>query len=815
MQDIRYAARTLRKSPGFAVAAIATLATGVGASTAVFTAVDSIILKPLTFFNSGSLVLAKERFMSSDGDWTGPNPRHADVWQHRATSFSGLVLARQSAYGLSLGTDHPHLVGTVLSQPDLFDVLHVKPLLGRTFLPRDGVKDQDRVAILSYALWQDMFQGDSNIVGKTVRLADVPREVVGILPADFRFPNKNSLREFRSQQSVSNAPEPAIFIPVAFELTQYSWNGEYGNWNAIGRLKPGVSVAQAESELNGLGAQIVREMPAGAWDPRDGSLRAHVLPMQEAVVGEAKSGLWLLMAAVMSLMLIACLNLANTQLGRTLSRQREAAVRTALGASAWRLVWNSWAENLLLAVIGGSVGVVLAAAGLNLFRLYAPVDLPRLSEVHLNSTVLLFSLALTIGSSVLFGTLPALKLMGADPQAALQQGSSRAMGSRQGRLLRSWLIGLQVFGCTVLLLLTGLFAKSLLHLMHQEKGFETAHVAVAEVSLSGKQYSGAPTRLAFDDAVLQNLQAIAGVQTTGLVSAMPLEGETWIESLHRVDRPQDDLPLINLRWVSPGYFETLSERLVAGRFFEDRDRNLNSVILSEGEAKRLWPHEDPIGGQIRVRRKNYTVIGVVADARSTSLKSAPAKTAYLHYKDQPPYSTFFVARGMQSGEVLAAGMRQAIWKYAPDVTIARVKALDSQLLDSLAAERFQTLILSSFGIAALLLSMLGIYGVLSYSIATRRQEIGVRMALGATPRKIYSLAFGDAGPAVLAGLGAGLIASVLAGRLTRKLLYGIAAVDPWVMLIVAALFLTAALAAAFLPARRAASVDPMETLRAD
>jgi predicted permease len=443
------------------------------------------------------------------------------------------------------------------------------------------------------------------------------------------------------------------------------------------------------------------------------------------------------------------------------------------------------------------------------------VDLPRLSEVHLNVTVLLFSVVLTIGSIVLFGVLPALKLLRADPQAFLQQSNSRTLGNRQSRRLRTWLIGLQVFGCTVLLLVTGLFLKNLLHLMHQEKGFATENVAIAEVTLPGKTYGADQNRVAFDDAVLENLRAIPGVEVAALGSAMPLEGESWIESLQRVDRPRQEAPLINLRWVSAGYFETMREKLVAGRFFEERDRNLSSVVLSEGEAKAVWQGEDPIGGQIQVEGRKFTVIGIVADSRNTSLKSSPARIAYLHYKDRPPYATFFMVRGAQPAETLVSSMRQAIWNYAPNITIARAKPLDSQLRDSLATERFQTLVLMSFGISALLLAMLGIYGVLSYSMVTRKQEIGVRVALGATRRKIYSLTLGEAGIPVFAGLGAGLIASILAGRIIQKMLYGIQAVDPSVILIVAALFLTAAVTAAFLPARRAASVDPMEALRSE
>jgi predicted permease len=338
--------------------------------------------------------------------------------------------------------------------------------------------------------------------------------------------------------------------------------------------------------------------------------------------------------------------------------------------------------------------------------------------------------------------------------------------------------------------------------------------SIAQVDWAAKQV-GDPSRVAFDDAVIENLRAIPGVTAASLVSAMPLAGESWIEPLQRVDRSNQETPLINLRWVGPGYFEATGQKLVAGRFLEERDRNLNGAVLSEGEARAIWGSENPIGGRVRIEGRTFTVVGVVADSRNTSLKLPPAKMAYVHYRDRPPYATFFVVRAARSADALISGVRQAIWKYAPGVTIARVKTLDSQVTDSLATERFQTFVLVAFGASALLLAMLGIYGVLSYSVATRKQEIGVRMAIGATRSSIYALTLAEAGFPVLAGLATGLFASFLAGRMIRNLLYGIDVIDPAVILIVTGLFLVSAGAAAFLPARRAASVDPMDALRAE
>ena len=812
--ELRYAARTLRKTPGFAATAILTLALGIGASTAVFTVVDSVLLQPLGFRDSGRLVACWERVQLLRDDATGPNPRHVEVWRQRASAFSGLTYLRHTATGLTLGNEHPRLTSAVVTIPNFFDVLEVHALLGRTFVPEDGVQGHDNVAVLTYPLWQELFHADPGVIGATIRLGDVSRQVVGVLPAGFHFPSGSVLRSFRrGGQTISAAPEPAIFFPAALDMTQFGWNGNYGNWVALGRLNPGVTMAQAAAQLNTIQAQILAD-PDYQGDRRPGALGAWVEPMHEAIVGDSRSALWLLMAAVMGFMLIACLNLANAQLGRALARSRESAVRAALGATHWRLMWNALAENLLLAAIGGVAGILLAAAGLQLFLRDTPVGLARLSEVHLNVAVLLFSVGLTFSASLLSGMLPALRVLGTDPQASLQQSSARTVGSQQGNRLRRWLIGLQVAGCTALLLITGLFSKSLLHLLGEDKGFDTGQVAVAEVRLTPHSYGRDQTRVSFADAVLANLRALPGVQSAAMVSAMPLDGESWIDAAQRIDRPNVESPLINLRWVSPGYFETTRQRLLAGRFFEERDRNLSNVVLSEGEAKALWGNDDPIGGLVKIEGRLFTVIGVVADSRNTSLKTPPARMAYAHYQDRPPYSTYFLIRAANVG-ALAPAVRQAIWKYDPEVTIARVKTLDAQLTDSLATERFETLVLLSFGVAALLLAMLGIYGVLSYSVVTRKQEIGVRMALGATRSRVYALTLGEASTPVFAGLATGLIASLLGARVIQNLLYGIQVLDASVILIVIGLFLLAAGAAAFLPALRAASVDPMDALRSE
>lgn len=816
LAEIRYAFRNIRKSPGFATMVVLTLALGIGASTTVFTLIDSVLLKPLTYRDSGQLVVAWEHVSFLGDEAVAPNPRHVDVWQSRATAFSAFSVFRHAQMGLSTGGDRPRLTGTVLCLPNLFDVLQVRPLLGRTFLPQDGVRGRENVVLLTHSSWQRLFNGDPEVIGRAVRIDENPVEVIGVLPPEFHFPTANALRPLSSRQPKAGLPEPAVFLPAVFNYAELEWNGNYGNWTTVGRLKPGTSLEEAKSQLNTILYQLAQDVMRAPQERAAPALRASLQPMQEAMAGASGATLWLLMAAVLGLMLIACLNLANAQLGRALARRRDTALRTALGAAKWRLLWNGLAENLVLAAMGGTAGVVVAIAALKLIRSYSPIDFPRLSEVQLNGTVLLFAAALSIATSLLSGLLPALKILRTDPQVSLQGSSSRTtFGSTSGTRLRVWLIGLQVFGCTVLLLVTGLFTRSLLHLLNQDKGFESRDAAIAELKLPIKVYSAPQLRIEFIDTVLQKIRALPGVVAVGLVSATPLEGESWIEALRRVDRPEMDGALVNARWVSPGYFEATRQKLIAGRFFEERDRNLDSAVLSESAVKALWGDANPVGTEVQVLGRKHNVIGVVADSRMTSLKTEPVKTAYVHYKYRPPIATSFVVRGRGGADGLIPGMREAIWNSAPSVTIARVKTFDSQLADSVARERLQTQVLMSFGGSALLLAMLGIYGVLSYSVTARKQEIGVRMALGATRGRVYALTLAQAGAPVCVGLAAGLTAIVLAGHSIRKFLYGVEVVDPVVMALVVGLFVIAAAAAAFLPALRAASVDPVEALRAD
>ena len=813
LQDLRYGLRQLRKSPGYTLTAVLTLALGIGATTALFSIVNGVLLKPLAYRDSGQMVVVWERvrFLEKLFPYVGANPRHADVWRKRASSLSDLTLLQHNWVGVGLGGDHPRLTGRIIAQPNLLSVLGVQPFLGRNFLPEESVAGHENVAIVSWNLWKTLFHGDPNVVSKTVQIAGATFQVVGVLPRSFYFPKANELTPIPQAHQM---PEIDIITPLVLDLDNFGWSSDFGNYVALGHLKPGVTVAQAQEELNVLAEDIIRQVPPDQMegDPH-GALAAYVQPLKEAIVGKTAARLWLLMAAVVSVLLVACVNLANTQLARFVRRDREAAVRSALGASPAQLMQSALAEVCILAAIGGILGVGLAFVIVHWFSKFAQAAIPRTSAITVNWSVLALSVALTVGSAFIFGVLPALRLLRVKPQQLLQ-GIGRSSGSRGSNQIRRWLVGAQVFACTTLLLVSGLFAKSLIRLSTFDKGFSTDHVVAADAMLQGKAFDE-KARASFEDGVLEKLRQIPGVQSASMVSAMLLEGESWIDGVVPVGKAQNQSALANYRWIGPDYFATLQERVIAGRALDAHDREGKNAVISEATAKAVWPNEQAIGRQFKRNGQAYTVVGIVADARNNSLRAEPVNMVYLPYWDKAPGNAFFLVRGSQEPSQLIGAVRSAIWKYNPDVTIAFVHTLDSHVSDSLAPEHLQTTIFVAFGSAALLLALLGIYGTLSYAVEARTQEVGIRMALGASRQSVYRLMLGMVIAPILTGLVLGWIASLSIGRSLAALLYGTSPTDVSVILPVICAFVAAAMAATFLPCRRAAMIEPMEALRAE
>jgi predicted permease len=816
LQDIRYGLRQLRKSPSFILTAVLTLAFGIGATTALFSVVDGVLLKPLAYRDSGRLVVIWERirFLEKLFPYIGASPRHEDIWRRQSTAFSDLTLLQQASTGVSLGSsDHPQLVGRIITQPNLLDILGVQPILGRNFLPDETVKGHEHVVIISWHLWQTLFNGDPSIIGKGIQITGMPYQVIGVLPQNFYFPKANELNPSPVSRQL---PDNEIVTPLVIDPTKsFGWNSDYGNYVTLGRLKPGISIGQATENLNVLADYIAHQIPPDQLDgPVKGALSIYIQPMKEVIVGRTSTRLWLLMAAVLSVLLIACINLANAQLARLVSRDREAAVRSALGASAAHLLQSALAEVCILSLAGGTLGVALAIFAVHRFAGYAQVAIPRTGAITVNFTVLALSVLLTVGATFIFGVLPALRVLRIKPAQALQ-GIGRTSGSRRSGLLRRTLVGAQVFACTTLLLVAGLFAKSLIHLSSMDRGFSTGHIVAADVYLQGNTFGEDKDRASFDDGVLEKLRALPGVQSASLVSYMLLTGDSWIDGVVPVGKAANQSQLANYRWVSPGYFTTLQQRILEGRPLDEHDRNAKNAVISETTAKAVWPGQSPINRQFKRNGNTLTVVGVVADAHNNSLRAAPVNMVYLPYWDNPPYSTYFLVRSTQDPMQLIESVRSTIWSYNSNVTIARVHTLDSQLSDSLAPEHLETGIFAAFGAAALLLALLGIYGTLSYSVEARTQEVGIRMALGATRQSVYRLMLGTIVAPVTAGLILGCLTSFGIGRSLASLLYGTKPTDLTVILPVVAIFAIAAIIATSLPCRRAAMIEPMEALRTE
>lgn len=811
LQDLRFSARTLRKSPGFALTAILTLALGIGAVTSIFSVVDSVLLKPFSFASPDRLVMLREYMPDLESSPLPDNPNHFLNWQSNAQSFSGLCILNNGNSSISVGTDHPELVAALRVEPNFFDVLGVHPFLGRGFRPTEGSKGNDKVVVLSFSAWQRYFHGDPRAIGQTLRDGGQPETVIGVLPAGFSFPR---VSEMYSSVSQSAAPSYELFHPLVLDIDQRDDEGDY-NFMALGRLRMGITPQQAQTELATLQAAF-NQAHHLATHPT-----VLVFPMIKDVAGPVSPALWLLLAAVGAVLLIGCVNLANLQLARAVSRERELAVRAALGAARDRLVSAALADSFVLAIIGGALGILLAFAGVQLFIAAAPQSLPRIHDIHVSWPVLAAAAGLSILTALFFGLLPALRSMRVDPQTALQTGTTRVSSGRESRRTRHLLVATEV-ACTVaLLIVTGLLVRSFSTLLGQNRNFDSSRVTLARAFMYAPQYGdevdkNGTARGAFIERTITALGRIPGVQSVASVSELPLAGDVWIDNVTRPDHPvpAGHEPSANIRWISPGYAATLRIPLVAGRDLTGDDKNHpTNVLISQDAARTIFPETNPIGHILHLNDKtDFTVVGILADARINQLDHT-APMIYIPYWQSPWWRVTFLVRSPQPASALASSIRRAIWGVDPQVAIPMLKSLDQQVSDSVSSERFQTLLLSSFGGAALLLALLGIYGVLAYSVSLRQQEFGIRIALGCDKPTLMRLVARQAALPVAGGILAGLALAFAATHYVRSLLYETSAADPSAIAASIALLVVAALLAALIPARRAAQTDPMTVLR--
>ena len=807
-QDVRFGIRMLRKNPGFTAIAVLTLALGIGANTAIFSVVNSALLRPLAYPDPQQLYLVREIVpqIAKFYPLLRANIPDFRVWQKQVHSFADVAIAKATSADLTRAGE-PEVIYGVRASANIFTVLGAQPALGRAFLPEEDDPGRGHVVILTDGFWRRRFRADPAALGKILMLDGVPNEIVGVLPASFRFPPAlGGVGSSHSQDFFQplNGPRPY----------EQDLIGEF-DFAAVARLKPGVTPEQALAELNVVQSQIAKEANEGL------DLQAALLPLEAEVIGPGRRGLIFLLGAVGAVLLIVCANLASLLLARVPGRLREAGVRIALGASRTRILRQVLTETLLLSVAGGALGIWIAGLAVKWLVRMAPANIPRLDEVHMDARVLVFAVAISMATGALFGILPAWRITRAQPIEVLKSAAAATSESRRTRRLREGLVGLEVGLTTALLILAGLLTASLTHLLRVNTGFVAENVLVAGVDLPPQSYHEPSVRLGFYDRVVAGLQALPGARSAGWVSIPPLAGEGSVTGINIPGAPQAnaETPIANYRTVSPDYFSAMGIPLLQGRGFNGADSGRKVVVVSQSVADRFWPSKNPVG-QICITQWGpdvpAEVVGVVGDIRTVQLDEPPLMMVYVPYwfnSISVPSSASFVLRTSAEPSGSAAAVRELIHKVDPEVPITRLRPMSQVVSQSVNARRFQMSLAMLFALSSLLLASLGIFGVVGYSVEQRRHELGIRIALGADLSDLLSMVLRQGMVPVVLGLAAGLVAAVLAGRLISGLLFGVTPYDPLTLAIIALVVTCVALLACYIPARRATRVDPMVALR--
>ncbi len=798
LQDFRYAARTLRKSPGFTAIAILTLALGIGANSAIFSVVDAILLRPLPYPEPDRLVRIWESSLRLDTPRNVVNPFNFLDWRDRSQSFESMAAISDATTNLS-SHGQPVAVPGMQVSTDFFSILRVAPFLGRTFTPADGVPGQDHSIILSYDLWHRQFGDDRSIIGQKIDVDGVPCEVIGVMPKSFSFPKM----------------KPEVWTPMAINRSDDWKSGRY--LTVVARLKPGVSVAQAQQDM-----LRVAEFTAQARPDFNKSWSANVVPMLEDATQFVRRPLWVLLSAVGFLLLIACANVANLLLMRGTGRLRELAVRSALGAARSRIIRQLFAESLLLSLAGMFVGLFFAYFGLSALLALIPQSnpLPRAEPISIDARVLLFAFFATLLTAVLFGLVPAFRLSFVDLQNALKQGSLRSgVGGHQ--TLRRIFVVAEVALALLLSVGAGLMLRSLARLTSTDPGFSTDHLLTMHIWTSPVRYEDNLKRSQHFDRILTEIRSTPGVQAAGSTHFLPLMDRTSGSCFSPADQPPPtpaESPTAQFLIISSGYFQTMSTAILAGRDFEPRD-NFNSspvAIVNHAFVEKYFPGQSILGKQFNVcwtLKKPAEIVGIVADARQAELQDSPAPTIFLSNSQAPMYFATLVVRATGDPLQIVRDVEAAVHRVDPDQAVSDVQTMDAVFSNSVSSPRFQAVLLLVFAALAIALAMIGVYGVISYSVSQRINEIGIRVALGARSYDVFRLILREALALSAVALVIGLLASLALGRVLQSLLFEVTPTDPATLASVAALVLLVSIAAAAIPARRATHIDPLTALR--
>lgn len=795
MNDLRYAIRQLTKHPGFTAVAILTLALGIGPCAAIFSVVNGVLLRPLDYPQPDRIVIIRETNLPKFREFAVAPANFSD-WQKQAKSFSALAAYAGTACNFTGGGEPQRLSG-VKATADYFAVFGIQPVFGRLFGAEEDAPGKNHVAVLSYAFWQRAFAGDRGIIGRTLQLNGETYTVIGVAPRTF------------GQSSHAD-----LWTPMAFEASELSNENRGSHYvTAVGRLKPGVSAVAANAELNVIASQLAKQYPSTnkGW-------AVLVAPMLDYVVGDVRVALYTLFAGVGCVLLIACANIANLLLARATARQRELSIRAALGAGRWRLAKQFLSESLLLSLCGGTAGLLVGQWSLDALLAIAPADLPRTSSIHLDAVVVIFCIILSCVTGIIFGVAPAWLAAHADLNESLKEagrGSTDARGRFRGALVIA-----EVAFALVLLGGAGLLGRSFLRLVHVDPGFNPAHATVMRIALTPKKYINPEQQIAFVDALLDRLRALPGVEAVGLTQSMPLISD-WVNAFTIEGRPPTtagDEASTNWYCVTPGYFRAMGIRLLRGRLFTEQDnaQAADVAIINETLARQYFPNEEPLGKRIKFgfrSAKWSEIVGIVGDVKQYGVDKTTPNQTYNPFAQHPGLTLNVVLRTSGSPPTLTGALRAAVYDVDKDQPVGTIRPLESIMAETIAKQRFTFTLVLTFAAVAIVIALVGIYGVMAYTVAQRTNEIGIRMALGAQKRDVLQLVLRHGGKLIAAGLLAGLIATIASSRAIKSILFQTSASDPFTLGAITLLLGIVAVAACLLPAYRATKVNPILALR--
>jgi putative ABC transport system permease protein len=804
LQDLKFGLRMLAKNPSFTAVAVLTLALGIGANTAIFSVVNAVLLRPLAMEDPSRVVYIQEQWK---GIFPGPSVGNFTDVQRQSSSFTKLCASNSASYNLAT-PDAPERVPGEYATADYFATFGVQPMAGRVFTADEDMPAHGQVVVISERLWRTQFHRDPAVVGRPIQMNGVPYTVVGVMPKTFDPLLENS----------------DVWVPEAFTAQQIADHDDH-YLNVMGRLKPGLSLAQAQSELNVIALRLQQQYPI---DDKDRGLR--VMPLTTALLGDERSALRMMLGAVGFVLLIACANIANLQLARARTRQKEMAVRAALGASPQRIVRQLLAESVVLGIASGVVGVLLAYWGVSWIVANGPAKVPRLDQAGVDAKTLGFACGVTLFTSFLFGLAPALRSSSTRLSEAFKEGGAASRGSRDR--VRSVLVAGEVALALMLMTGAGLLIRSALLVSHLDPGFDTSNLIAGRVGLPDAAYHDPTIARRTFERIVTATEALPGVQSAAVVSRAPLAGGGSSNGLIPEGKALDLANVINaqLQIVSAGYLSTARIPLRAGREFTDRDTRDRTLvtIVNETLARTAWPHENPIGKRFACCETGpkggmdpvwHEVVGVVGDVRAWGLDRQIEPQFYLSLPQMPPASWDWIGRTMdlmvrtRDGRFPASELRTVVASIAPGVPIYQLSTVRQKISGTLEESHLDTFLLAVFAGIALLLSSVGIYGVLSYVVAQRTRQIGIRMALGATEAQVMRDVLWYGIRLTSVGLAIGLVGAVAGTRVVSSLLYGVKPVDPLTFIVVPLLLAVVAVAASYIPARRATKVDPMVALR--